>query len=134
MENVLLNRVRELNIPLGSYAIFGSGPLCIRGFKEFRDIDVITKQDLYKKLKNRYPKNIIIKDNRKFIFIDGLEIISGWGPGKWDISALIDDSEIISSLPFVKLKHVLKWKKTRNLQKDREHIKLIKENIGDELD
>jgi hypothetical protein len=39
---------------------------------------------------------------------------------------LINESEIIDDLPFVKLKEVLKWKKMRNKEKDKKDIELIK--------
>jgi len=36
-----LEELKKLNIPADSYAVFGSGPLAIRGIREARDIELI---------------------------------------------------------------------------------------------
>ena len=46
----LLKKVKELNLPQNQYAIFGSGPLAIRGIRDSNDIDLIVKKKLWNKL------------------------------------------------------------------------------------
>ena len=43
----------------------------------------------------------------------------------WDIKQLIKEAEIIDSLPFVKLKYVIEWKKQNNRKKDLKDIETI---------
>ena len=40
-----LDEVKRLNLPKDKFAIFGSGPIAIRGLREARDIDLIVKKD-----------------------------------------------------------------------------------------
>jgi len=42
-----LEEVREMNLPLGKYAIFGSGPLAVRRIRDTKDIDLIVTPDIY---------------------------------------------------------------------------------------
>ena len=50
----LTDEIRELSLPKGSFAIFGSGPMAIRGLKEPNDIDLIVTKDVYELLKNKH--------------------------------------------------------------------------------
>lgn len=116
--------VRKLNFLKNEFAIFGSSPLVIRNLRQSDDIDLIVKKDLWHKLAQKYKvegfKNNLIK-------IGKIEIWNDWLYLKERVEELIDDSEIIDDLPFVKLKYVLEWKKKMNREKDIEDIKLIEE-------
>ncbi len=37
----LFKKVKNLNLPIGDYALFGSAPMGIRGLRECHDIDII---------------------------------------------------------------------------------------------
>ncbi|GAF93599.1 unnamed protein product, partial [marine sediment metagenome] len=50
-----LDELKRLDLPKDKYAIFGSGPLAIRGLRENRDLDIIVKPELWEKLVNEYP-------------------------------------------------------------------------------
>ncbi len=50
-----LEQLEKLNLPKGQWAIFGSGPLVIRGLlAENNDIDIIVKSDVFEVLKKQY--------------------------------------------------------------------------------
>lgn len=51
--------LKKLNLPLGKYAIFGSGPLAIRGLRENNDIDIIVTDELWQNLTKKYKKFIV---------------------------------------------------------------------------
>ena len=116
--------VRKLNFSENEFAIFGSSSLVVRNLRQSDDIDLIVKKDLWDKLSQKYKvegsKNNLIK-------IGKIEIWNDWLYLKESVEELIDDSEIIDGLPFVKLKYVLEWKKKMNREKDIEDIKLIEE-------
>ncbi len=118
-----LNKLKPLNLPKNKFAIFGSGPIVIRGFREARDIDIIVKKELWDELKKKYAK--FIKNNPECIKIDNIEIYKDW-PGFDEVNQLIDEAEIIGGWPFVKLKYVLIWKKRIRREKDIKDIELIK--------
>lgn len=52
----LLWEFKKLNLPDGQYAVYGSGPMAVRGIKEAHDLDVVVARDLYKKLLGKYPE------------------------------------------------------------------------------
>ena len=48
MSSVLFDRLRDLALPSGDYAVFGSGPLAIRGIIEAcGDLDVLCKPNVW---------------------------------------------------------------------------------------
>jgi len=121
-----LEKLKELNLPKGEFAIFGSGPMCVRGLRECGDLDLMVTDDVFNEFKKRpdfkAKKN---KDGNEYLEKDNIEIYKNWHLADWDINKLIQEAEIIDGFPFVRLKEVLKWKKLRNREKDIEDIKLI---------
>lgn len=121
----LFEKLKELNLPKGKFAIFGSGPMGIRGLREIRDLNLIVTQDIFDEFRNRKDWNLKT-DVCEGLYKDNIEMCYEWGPGEWDIKKLIAEAEIIDDLPFVKLEEVLKWKKLCNRgEKDKRDIELI---------
>ena len=52
-----------------------------------------------------------------------------WGIGNFDVDELIATAEIIDTLPFVRLEHVIRYKKIRSSEKDLLHLDAL-ENLG----
>ena len=126
-----LKSLKELNLPEGKYAIFGSGPMGVRRLREVGDLDVIVTMDVYNDLKNRPDFKIGYrkKSGNEFLEKDGIEVYKDWHPEDWDIHKLIQEAETIDGFPFVKLEEVLKWKKLKQRDKDKEDINLIEEYL-----
>lgn len=128
MAKKLLEKVRNLNLPEGEYAIFGSGPICVRGLRDnMGDVDLIVRQRLWNQYENNPVWKRVEKNGTIGLQFDGndIEMWHTWYPGKWDVDKLIDEAEIIDGLPFVRLETVLKWKKMYGRKKDRKDVKLI---------
>ncbi len=53
---------------------------------------------------------------------------STWSVGEVDTGHLIDTAEVIDGLPFVRLEHVVDYKRLANRPKDREHLRLLAEH------
>lgn len=124
--NDLFQKVKKLNLPIGNYAIFGSGSLMIRNIRESRDLDVIVTEDLFEEYKNKLGWKL--KDGPsgdKYLWNNRIELWKEWKPGQWDIKQLIREAEIIDGLPFVKLKYILEWKKLSGREKDLKDIETI---------
>jgi len=124
--NDLFQRVKDLKLPKGKYALFGSAPMGIRRLKDCHDIDIIVTEDLWNEYRNN--KNWKIKrfnDKNSYLENDGIELWKNWNPGKWSNKKLIKEAEIIDGLPFVKLERVLEWKKLNRREKDLKDIKII---------
>ncbi|MCX8193761.1 MAG: hypothetical protein N3G19_00110 [Candidatus Pacearchaeota archaeon] len=120
----LLNEVKEFvekeGISYNDFAVFGSGPLAVRGIRESRDIDIIIRPYIFKELSKKY-----VVDSRGYICQGNIEIAGDWEPWFKDINILIDDADIINGIRYVKLKYVLEWKKAFNREKDKKDIALI---------
>jgi hypothetical protein len=125
----LLEELKKLNLPKGKFAIFGSGPMAVKGLKEPHDLDVIVTEDVFEDLKSRSNFETKIIKDFEYLEKDGIEFLKEWDPVEWNVERLINEAEMIDGLPFVKLDEILKWKKFENREKDQKDIKLIEEYL-----
>ena len=121
-----LDELEKLNLPRDKFAIFGSGPLAVRGIRETNDLDIIVKPDLWEELKKKYP---VTSEEKGLMVIGNIEIYSKWGGWFSDLAQLIEEADIIQGLRFVKLERVLEWKKKFNREKDKIDVDLIYEYL-----
>ena len=127
----ITERVRALNLPLGSYAVFGSGPLEAHGLRTAKDIDLIVTSDFFRKCKHSGEWQAEkLKDHHEVLTKGDVSMYDSWAPDSWDIAQMIQEAEVIDGVPFVKLETVLEWKKIRNSEKDKEDIKLLEKKLG----
>jgi len=129
----LTDEIRELSLPKGSFAIFGSGPMAIRGLKEPNDIDLIVTKDVYELLKNKHgwDEKIYNESEKHYLRKGRIEAWNMWGPGNWDIPRLIETAELIDGLPYVTLDNVLAWKRRNGRPKDAADIEKIEKYLKD---
>jgi hypothetical protein len=121
----LISELKKLNLPKNEYSVFGSGPMAIRGLKEPGDLDIIVTEQLWKSLKEKYE--LVKKENYEYLTINGIDIFNEWTHPDYNISKLIEESDIIDDIRFVKLETVLEWKKRRDSEKDKKDIELIEQ-------
>lgn len=121
----LFGELRALALPAGQYAVFGSGPMGVRGLRDIRDVDVIVGASLFAELSQRYVAHEGSPGLKK-IQIGNVELLDGWFPDVGPVQSLIDEAEWIEGLPFVKLTKVLEWKEKFGRSKDGPDIELIK--------
>ena len=120
----LLDKLAELELPSDQYAIYGSGPLAIRGIREGRDLDVVVRDEYYRTLIQKYPE----KEKGKIEMNNGkIEIFPAWNSLLDDPEEVIDRAESIEGFKFVLLEDIMEWKRKMGREKDREDIRLIKE-------
>ncbi len=120
--------VRDLNLPAGDFAIFGSGPLIIRELiTGSNDLDIICRGAAWEKVQSLGQVKYLPEYDVSIVAIGGDDITFGnqWGIGNPDIDALIDDAEMIEDLPFVQLRHVIDYKLLRASRKDLSHIEIL---------
>jgi len=126
--NKLIDSLRQLNLPVEDFAIFGSGPMWAHGLREIKDLDIVARGKAWERAATLQKSEPAKTVGRVIHFAEGqIEIFDAWGPGEWDIDELIDTAEEIEGLRFVKLANVLKWKHLMAREKDADDIKLIKE-------
>lgn len=126
----LFQRVKELNLPIGKYVLFGSTPMGIRGLKDCNDVDLLVTEDIWESYKGKDGwKQKMLDDGRPVLINDKLSLDLGttWGPGVWDPKKIMREAEIIDGLPFASLEDVLKWKKIIGRKKDLKDIEIIED-------
>jgi hypothetical protein len=121
--------LKKWNLPIGQYAITGSGALGIRNLREIADIDIIVTNELWQLLAAKYG----ISDEkgvRKIVFPDG--VVDALGEGSFEkdndvptMAERIAQANIIEGLPFESLEHVLYFKRKMGREKDLYDIILI---------
>jgi len=129
--------IRTLNLPMGQYAITGSGTLGIRNLRAIGDIDIIVTPELWNALEKKY--GVTDEDQvKKIVFPDG--IVEAFGEHSFytekkdettpTMSDRIAQAEVIEGLPFESLEHVLYYKRKMNRDKDKQDIKIIESLIN----
>lgn len=124
----LFGLLGTLDLAAGDYAIFGSGPLLVRGvIPEANDLDVISRGAAWERALE-VGEIVRLPD-------DGAEIVScfgglvtigrSWAYGEVDIDDLIDSAEVIGGLPFVRVEHVVAFKLIASRSKDLAHLRLL---------
>jgi hypothetical protein len=122
----LFGLLRSLELPSGDYAVFGSGPLLVRGIIERAgDLDVICRGAAWEAAQRLGPA--CEQDGVPVVSLcDGLVSLGvRWAVGEVDVDRLIDTAEVIDGLPFVRLEHVVAYKQIADRPKDREHLRRL---------
>ena len=124
----LLQQVRKLGLPTGSFAVFGSGPMAAAGLRDVNDLDLIVTPDLWADLAVKYPVSDL-PDDGHLIEIGDIEIYDSWSPPMGDLTKLIEGANVIEGIRFVRLEVVERWKQKRNKEKDRNDLRLLEEHL-----
>ena len=127
----MFDKLRSLELPAGDYAIFGSGPLAVRGIiDEARDLDVLCRDKAWDAVQRigelRYLKEYDV--SIVSMFDDTVSFGTVWGIGDFDVDELIDTAEQIDGLPFVRLEYVVTYKSIRRNGRDLTHLAALKES------
>ena len=129
--NSLFQQVKQLELPLGEFAIFGSGPLIVRRIiQAANDLDIICRGAAWEMAKEIGTSQYLEEYGVNVVTICDGQISFGrsWGIGNFDVDDLIDTAEIIEDLPFVRLEHVIRYKTERASIKDIRHLEAFKNN------
>jgi len=127
--NGLFAQLKALQLPTRDYAVFGSGPLLIRGvIPHSNDLDVICRGAAWKhvKLLGTLSHNDTYNVDIVSMYDEQLTFGTTWGIGDFEVDRLINDAELIDDIPFVRLEHVAAYKRARNSAKDRQHIQAMR--------
>lgn len=127
----LSDLLRSLDLPAGDYAVFGSGPLIVRGIIEpTNDLDVISRGAAWSAAAELgdlvdLPEHGVTVAS---LFGGAITVGTQWAIGEFDVDALIDTAEVIDGVPFVRLEHVVAYKRLAGRPKDLEHLRLLAEH------
>ena len=128
----LFELLRSMKLPTGHYAVFGSGPLLVRGIIEsVNDLDVICRGPAWSRACELGPLVDLHQEEVQIVRTHDGAITFGtsWGYGSFDLTELIDTADLILDLPFVRLEHVIEYKRVANRPKDQAHLDLIEQYL-----
>ena len=128
MSESLFDRFRELPLPADDYAIFGSGPLTIRGvIPASNDLDVLCRGKFWEEVQHLGKPEYLPEYDVTIVTLAGAAIGFGtsWGIGEVDVDELIDSAEMIDGLLFARLKYVVHYKTIRNNERDQQHLEAL---------
>lgn len=121
----LFDQVRRLELPSHHFAVYGSGPLIIRGIvPATNDLDLVSRGEAWDRAVELGDLVMLEEHQVEVVsFLDGaITVGRSWAYGDADIDELIDTSETIEGLPFVRLEHVVAYKRIADRAKDRNHL------------
>lgn len=128
----IFEQVKSLNLPLGEYAVVGSGVMAAHGIRDYKDIDILVTSTLYEQLKSSGWKEN--SDRPDLIFVEkGI-----FGAGRTmmttprynpDNDKLIANADVINGIAFIQLNDLVKFKKSLSRPKDLEDIALIEKYL-----
>ncbi len=130
-QHPLFDELKKLGLPEGDWAVFGSGPMWVRGIRESEDIDIIARGAAWEWTKTHGKTGIKESSGLEYVQFanDSIEVYRAWYPGEWDIDQLIDTAEVVGGVPFVGLDHVIAWKKIMGREKDAKDLVLIEKYL-----
>ena len=129
----LFGLLRSLELPSGDYAVFGSGPLLVRGvIAEAHDLDVISRGAAWERAIAIGMVVPLPEDGAEIVSCFGGLVTIGrsWAFGEVDIDDLIDTADIIDGHPFVRLEHVVAFKQIARRPKDMTHLRLLEQYVA----
>lgn len=108
----IVSRVKELKLPLNSYAVFGSCPLAAAGIREANDIDMLVSEEVFADLKKAGWKLVYKGPKDEPVVHDIFEAHSNWdfSPYSPSLKQLLSTATIVDGVPFASLQEVRKWK------------------------
>lgn len=126
-KEAIISKVKELNLPEGSFLVFGSGPLAEAGIREAQDIDLLVSPEIYAELKKPGWQELR-KDEKDIPLVhDVFEAHDSWNFSSYSptLEHLLATATVIEGVPFAALEEVKKWKLASARPKDLADAELI---------
>lgn len=126
----LFDFVRDLDLPGKDFAIFGSGPIIIRGLiPASNDLDVLCRGRAWERVRALGEMRLLPDYGVWVASLAEGRLTCGreWGIGHFDVEELIETAELIQGLPFVRLEYVIAYKSIRRDPKDMAHLAILAE-------
>ena len=127
----IVSKVKLLNLPKGSYIVYGSCPMTALKIREAKDIDLYVSQEIYDDLKKKGWKEVYKGPKDKPVVYEDIEAHNTWDFSAYNptIEELLSRSFEVEGIDFASLEDVRKWKASSGRPKDLDDIKLINDNI-----
>lgn len=125
--DLLLEELKNLNLPEDEFVIIGSGSLAVRRWREANDLDVLVSEKLWASLKEKFE--VYVKGKYEYAEVGNIEIVGKGSfyhkPNIATVQQLIDSADVISGIRYINLELLKKFKKKIGREKDLKDIELI---------
>lgn len=131
----IINKVKTLKLPQGSYIVFGSCPLAIAGIREAGDIDMLVDNDVLEELRKLGWKQETKGPNDTPLVFEDFEAHNSWNFSLYcpTLEHLLENANIVDGIPFASLDEVRKWKVASGRPKDFKDIELIDTYLSSQI-
>ena len=132
-KNDIIEKVKGLNLPEGSYIVFGSCPLATAGIREANDIDLLVTDETLERLISEAWQRVDKGQNDNPYVHDVFEAHTKWDFSSYQptLQELLKTATVIEGVPFASLEEVRKWKVSSGRPKDFADIELIDQYLLD---
>jgi hypothetical protein len=116
-------------LPVGDFAVFGSGPLLVRGvLDEAHYLDVLCRGEAWERARAIGERTFLPDPGVEVYAIAGGKVTFGdrWAIGSFDTDRLIDSADMIDGIPFVRPEHVVRYKTIANRPRDIAHLERLR--------
>ena len=125
----IITKVKTLNLPKGSYVVFGSCPLAVVHIREANDIDLLVSEEVFIKLREAGWQELHKSPHDIPLVHDVFEAHDNWNFSSYrpspTLSQLLASAKVVDGIPFASLEEVRKWKVASHRPKDIVDIALI---------
>lgn len=129
----IVERVKELSLPLDQVVVIGSGILDALGLRKSGDVDLVVSAELFARLRQTEGWTAEVKHNAVVLLKDDVEVWEDWGISEEaSFSSLYQNSALVGGVHFANPAFVLAWKKQQGREKDARDIVLLEEYLARE--
>lgn len=108
----IIDKVKTLNLPQGSYIVFGSCSLAVAGIREANDIDMFVNDDVLKGFREAGWKQVDKGPLDKPLTLGDFEAHNNWEFSSYHptLEHLLKTATVVDGICFASLDEVRKWK------------------------
>ncbi|MDN5275987.1 MAG: hypothetical protein JWN33_636 [Candidatus Saccharibacteria bacterium] len=123
----IIDKVKQLNLPLDEMVVIGSGLLDAYGLREANDLDIVVPEYTYRDLRLSGEYRVGMKHDEGYLYKDDIEVWRSWGTkaGKPNFKALKADGVVIDGVTFVNPAFLIQMKQERGSDKDKADIEML---------
>ena len=121
---VLIERLKSLKLSADQFALFGSGPMAVRGMREPGDLDVVVTKELFVELSKKYPADPSWHGGKIKAIAEDIDVYDATA-APIPAETLIERAEVFEGIRFLTLEDTIAAKRVQNREKDLKDIEII---------
>lgn len=128
----VIRTVKSLQLPQGSYIVYGSGPLALHGIRDVNDVDMLVSKAIKAKLKASGWEQINKGPNDNPVVNKDVEAHDSWSFCEYNptLNELLSRADMHEGIAFASLEDVLRWKLASPASsKNKKDIESIKQKL-----